>query len=122
MTTASSFWDRVQDELRTASERARREAERAVRSGVIQMDLVSLRRDRRRAQADLGERAHELWKTEKLESLREDPEALRLRTIVQSIEGLIAAKEEELKSVRSRVQGPDAAEAHESTPRPQDAR
>jgi len=69
MTTTSSFWDRVQDELRTASGKARREAERAVRTGVLQMDLVSLRRDRRRAQADLGERALALWKAEKLEDL-----------------------------------------------------
>ena len=110
MTTASSFWDRVQDELRTASGKARREAERAVRTGVLQMDLVSLRRDRRRAQADLGERALALWKAEKLEDLAGDSEALRLRTLVLSIEGLIAAKEEELRSIRSRVQGPGAAQ------------
>lgn len=108
MTTTSSFWDRVQDELRTASGKARKEAERAVRTGVLQMDLVSLRRDRNRAQAHLGGRALSLWTSEKLESLADDPEALRLKTLVQSIEGLIAAKEEELRSVRSRVQ--DAAQ------------
>ncbi|HYR52613.1 MAG TPA: hypothetical protein VET83_08360 [Candidatus Dormibacteraeota bacterium] len=110
MTTTTSFWDRVQDELRTASGKARREAERAVRTGVLRMDLVSLRRDRRRAQADLGERAAALWNAEKLESLSEDSEALRLKTLVQSIEGLIAAKEEELRSIRSRVPDPGAAE------------
>jgi hypothetical protein len=110
MTTTTSFWDRVQDELRTASGKARREAERALRTGVIQMDLVSLRRDRRRAQANLGERAVALWNAEKVESLAEDPEALRLRSLVRSIEGLIAAKEEELRSMRSRVPDPGAAE------------
>ena len=110
MTTTTSFWDRVQDELRTASGKARREAGRAVRTGVLQMDLVSLRRDRRRAQADLGERAVALWNAEKLESLAEDPEALRLRNLVLSIDELIAAKEVELRSMRSRVPDPGAAE------------
>ncbi len=110
MTTTSSFWDRVQDELRTASGKARKEAERAVRTGVLQMDLVSLRRDRGRAQAHLGERVLALWTAEKLETVADDPEAVRLKTLVQSIEGLIAAKEEELRSIRSRVQDPPAAE------------
>jgi hypothetical protein len=101
MTTASGFWNRVQDELRTASGKARKEAERAVRSGVIQMDLVSLRRSRGRAHAHLGERVLALWTAEKIESLGVDSETLRLKTRIQSIEGLIAAKEEELRSVRS---------------------
>ena len=105
MTTTSSFWNRVQDEVRTASGKARREAERAVRAGVIQMDLVSIRRDRRRAHAHLGERVLALWTEEKLESLAVDSEALRLKTLIQSIEGLIAAKEEELRSIRSRDSG-----------------
>lgn len=105
MTTTSSFWNRVQDEVRTVSGKARREAERAVRAGVIQMDLVSIRRDRRRAHAHLGERVLALWTEEKLESLAVDSEALRLKTLIQSIEGLIAAKEEELRSIRSRDSG-----------------
>ena len=108
MTNTSSFWDRVQCEFRTASGKARKEAERAVRTGVLRMDLVSLRRDRNRAQAHLGERALALWNAEKLGSLADDPEALRLKTLVQSIEGLIAAKDGELRSIRSRV--PDAAQ------------
>jgi len=108
MTTTSSFWDRVQDELRTASGKARREAGRAVRAGVLQVDLVSLRRDRNRAQANLGERVLALWSSEKLDSLAEDPETLRLKTLVQSIEGSIAAKEQELRFIRSRA--PDAAQ------------
>ncbi len=108
MTSTSSFWDRVQDELRTASGKARREAERAVRTGVLQMDLVSLRRDRNRSQAHLGERVLALWTSEKLDSIAEDSETLRLKTLVQSIEGLIAAKEQELRSIRSRA--PEAAQ------------
>jgi hypothetical protein len=107
MTTTSSFWDRVSDELRTASEKARKEAERAVRSGVLRMDLVSLRRDRGRTQAHLGERVLALWNDQNLEGLSQDPETLRLKSLVQSIEGLIAAKEEELRSLRSRTE--DAA-------------
>jgi hypothetical protein len=108
MTTAPKFWDRVSDELRTASGKARKEAERAVRTGVLQMDLVSLRRDRNRAQAHVGERVLALWRAEKLESVAEDPEALRLKALVQSIEGLIATKEQELRSIRTRI--PDAAQ------------
>ena len=108
MTTTSRFWNRVQDEFRTASGKARKEAERAVRTGVIQMDLVSIRRDRSRAHAHLGARVLALWTEERLESLAVDSEALRLRTLIHSIDGLIAAKEEELRSIRSR--GPGAAQ------------
>lgn len=111
MTTTPGFWDRVQDELRTASGKACKEAERAVRTGVLQMDLVSLRRDRGRAQAHLGERVLALWTAEKLATLQDDPEAVRLKSHVQSIEGLIAAKDQELRSIRSRVQNPPAAES-----------
>src|SRR5678816_2622679 len=102
-TAAPNFWDRLSEELKTASERARREAERAVRTGVLQMDLVSLRRDRGRTQSKIGKRVLELWNEEQLESLSSDPETLRLKGIVQSIEGVIAAKEEELRSVRTRT-------------------
>ena len=103
MTSTPKFWDRVQDEVRTASERARREAERALRSGVLRMDLVSLRRGRNRAHADLGARVLALWSKERLEDPTQDPEVLRLKTLVQSIEDLMAAKEQELRTIRSRV-------------------
>jgi hypothetical protein len=109
MTTTTGFWDRVQDEFRSASGKARKEAERAVRTGVLQMDLVSLRRDRGRTQAHLGERVLALWGSQRIESLTDDPETLRLKTLVQSIEGLIAAKEQELRSIRARAS--DAAQA-----------
>jgi|GEM_PF-1592136 len=101
MTTAQNFWDRVSGELKTASGKARTEAKRAVRTGVLQMDLVSLRRDRNRTQAHLGERVLALWGAEKFDSIAADPEALRLKALVQSIEGLIAAKEQELRSIRT---------------------
>ena len=107
MTGTTKFWDRFQEDLRTASGRARKEAERAVRNGMLRVDLVSLRRDRQRAEAHLGGRVLALWTGDRLVSLADDPEALRLKTLVQSIEGLIAAKEEELRSIRSRDQ--DAA-------------
>ena len=100
MTTTSNLWERLSEELLTASGKARKEAERAVRTGVLQMDLVSLRRDRNRTRARIGERVLSLWDVEKLESLGEDPETLRLKGLVQSIEGLIAAKEQELRSIR----------------------
>lgn len=102
-TATTGFWDRLSEELKTASDRARREAERAVRTGVLQMDLVSLRRDRNRARARIGERVLALWGEEKIGDLTQDPETLRLKAAVQSIEGLIAAKEEELRTVRSRT-------------------
>jgi hypothetical protein len=108
MTGTPRFWDRFQDELKTASGKARKEAERAVRSGMLRVDLVTLRRDRRRAEAYLGERVLALWGGDQLVALADDPEALRLRNLVHSIDGLIAAKEEELRSIRSRTQ--DAAE------------
>ncbi len=106
--TTTGFWDRVGDELRAASGKARKEAERAVRAGVLQMDLVSLRRDRSRSQAHLGERVLTLWGSEKLSSLPDDLETLRLKTLVRSIEEMIAAKEQELRSIRSRT--PDTAQ------------
>jgi hypothetical protein len=105
MTTTPSFWDRVSDELRTASGKARKEAKRAVRTGVLQMDLVSLRRDRNRAQAHLGERVLALWSAEALVSIVLDPESLRLKALVRSIEDSIAAKEQELRSIRSGTEG-----------------
>jgi len=103
MTTTAKFWDRLSEELKSASERARKEAERAVRTGVLQMDLVSLRRERHRTRAKIGERVLELWSSEKIETVASDPETLRLKDVVQSIEGLIAAKEQELRTVRTRT-------------------
>lgn len=102
MTSASNLWGRVQEEIRTVTERTRRGAERAVRTGVLRVDLVSHRRDRNRAHADLGERVLALWSEGRLESLAEDSEMLRLRELVRSIDRSIAAKEEELELLRAR--------------------
>jgi len=102
MTSTGRFWDRLSDELKTASDRARKEAERAVRTGVLQMDLVSLRRDRQRTRAMVGQRVLELWSADKLETVASDAETLRLKEVVHSIELLIAGKEQELRTVRSR--------------------
>jgi len=108
MTSTPNFWERVHDEVRSASERARKEAERALRSGVLQMDLVSLRRDRNRAHANLGERVLALWSQGTIDAFTEDAEALRLKALVQSIEGLIAAKEDELRALRARASEPSS--------------
>jgi hypothetical protein len=116
MTNAAKLWGRVQEELRTASERTRKGAERAVRTGVLQVDLVSLRRDKNRAQANLGERVLALWSQGNLDSLTTDPEVLRTRALVQTIDERIAAKEAELTSLRAPA--PDAADRHEQSPDP----
>jgi len=116
MANAAKLWDRVQEELRTASERTRKGAERAVRTGVLQVDLVSLRRDRNRAQANLGERVLALWSQGNLESLATDPEILRTKALVHTIDERMAAKEAELTSLRA--PSADAADSHEQSPDP----
>jgi hypothetical protein len=94
------FWDRLQDEVRTGYERTRRTTQRAVRIGVLRVDLLSLRRDRSRAMAQLGERAHFHWNAESLATLDQDPEALRLRSLIEGIERCIVSKEAELSTLR----------------------
>ena len=116
MTNASKLWDRVQEEFKTASERTRKGAERAVKTGVLQVDLVSLRRDKNRAQANLGERVLALWSQGSLDSLTTDPEVLRTKALVETITERIAAKEAELTSLRA--PSPDAAERREQSPDP----
>ena len=94
------FWDRLQDEVRTGYERTRRMSKRVVRIGVLRVDLLSLRRDRSRAMAQLGERAYFLWSAESLATLDGDPEALRLRSLIEGIERCIVSKESELSTLR----------------------
>ncbi len=69
--------------------------------GVIGVDLVSLRRDRMRAHANLGERVLKLWSAGDPGVLEWDPESLRLRELVESLEALIWAKELELRELRA---------------------
>ena len=102
MTKASELWDRVRGEFQVTADRTRRGAERVLRSGVLQVDLLSLRRDRNRAHADFGERVLSLWHSDRLAMLVEDPELLRLKTLVQTIDESVAAKEEELRLLRAR--------------------
>src|SRR5512143_2294698 len=100
MTPQAGFWDRLQDEVRTGYDRTRRTTRRTVRIGVLRVDLLSLRRDRTRALAQLGERAFFLWNAGSLASLEGDEEALRLRSLVEGIERCIADKEAELQTLR----------------------
>jgi hypothetical protein len=100
MADTSKFWNRVQEECRTVATRTRARAKRAVRQGVLQVDLVSLRRDRGRALADLGERVLRLWSEGGLASLEGDAEARRLKALVESIESGITAREAEAAELR----------------------
>ena len=88
-------------------------ARRAVRRGVLQVDLVSLRRDRGRALADLGRRALRLWSEGRPAALESDAEALRLRALVNSIDTAVAAKEAEAAALRQSRTDEAPAEPHE---------
>lgn len=107
MAPQTGFWDRLQDEVRTGYERTRRTTKRTVRIGVLRVDLLSLRRDRTRALAQLGERAYLLWDAGSLATLDQDGEALRLRALVEGIERCMADKEEELQSLRKEAETAD---------------
>jgi hypothetical protein len=106
MARASELWGRVRGEIKTTADRTRRGAERALRSGVLNVDLISLRRDRNRAHADLGERVLSLWRSGRLGALAEDGEFIRLKTLVETIDESVAAKEEELRQLRAREREP----------------
>jgi hypothetical protein len=95
MADTGGFWNRVQEECRGVATRTGARAKRAVRQGVLQVDLVSLRRDRGRALADLGERLLKLWAEGNVSSLERDAEALRLKGVVEEIERNLAAREAE---------------------------
>lgn len=105
MAGESGFWSRVGDEVRSASDRTRRTARKAVQIGMLRVDLVSLRRDRSRALADLGERALTLWNEGTFHAVESDAEALRLRSWIGSIDDLIGAKTAELERLRAESGG-----------------
>jgi len=111
MASQTGFWDRLQDEVRTGYERTRRTTRRTVRMGVLRVDLLSLRRDRSRALAQMGERAYLLWNAESLASLDHDPEALRARSLIEGIDRCIADKEAELQSLRKEAEAGEPAAA-----------
>jgi hypothetical protein len=95
--------------------RVRNTARRAVRQGVLRVDLVSLRRDRGRALSDLGVRAMRAWAGPGTASLETDAEAIRLRALIRSIEDQIAAKEAEAATLRQAAR-PPAPAASEGQP------
>jgi hypothetical protein len=105
MSDPGKFWSRVQEEGKAVFGRTRSAANRAVRQGVLQVDLVSLRRDRTRALASLGECALRLWSEGRITSFESDPEAARLRTWVEAIDGAIATKETEAAALRQPAAG-----------------
>jgi hypothetical protein len=96
----TSFWDRISEEVRSVSDRTKRGARRTFQTGVLRVDLLSLRRDRSRALADLGERVLVFWKTGTLSAIESDAEAIRLRSRIASTEDLIEAKRVELERLR----------------------
>lgn len=114
MNAPTSFWNRVRDEVRSVSSRTSRGARKAFDEGVLRVDLVSLRRERRRAFADLGERALSLWNRGELSRLESDPEMLRLRARVEGVDAAIAAKEAELIRLRAATEPAPSAPAPEA--------
>ena len=117
MAATGGFWERMQDEVRSVSDRTRRGTQRAVRMGVLRVDLVSLRRGRARALAHLGERALLVWGRPEPGSLERDGEASRLKTLIEEIGRTIEGKERELERLGA---GHDPEPAP-SDPAPDDA-
>jgi hypothetical protein len=101
MAGETGFWSRMSEEFRSVSGRTRASARRAVSIGVLQVDLVSLRRDRSRALSDMGARALALWDSGTPHALESDAEALRLRTWIASIDEIMRVKRAELERLRA---------------------
>jgi hypothetical protein len=96
-----TFWTKVGEEVRSVADRTKRGALRAVQMGVLRVDLVSLRRDRSRALADLGEQLLRIWNAGSPDAIDSDAEALRLKSRIASIDDLIGAKQVELERLRN---------------------
>ena len=101
MAAAQNLWDRVRQDVRGLSERTRRGTQRAIEQGVLRVDLVSLRRTRRRALADLGERTLKFWNWGRMAELSGDAEANRLRVRIAEVDDRIREKEELLARLRA---------------------
>ncbi len=119
----NGMWNRFRDEVRSASSRTRRGARRAFETGVLRVDLVSLRRQRRQVLADLGERLIVLWNRGDREDrdpfvgAGSDPELLRLRARLLEADAAIASKEAELHRLREPVEeAPPAPAPSGATP------
>lgn len=114
MNTPTSMWSRIRDEVRSVSDRTRRGARRAFDEGVLRVDLVSLRRERRRGLADLGERTLIVWNKGEFSRMESDPEMIRLRARVEGVDAAIAAKEVELSHLRAATEKAPHASAPEA--------
>lgn len=101
MAATQNFWDRVREDVRDLSERTRQGTRRAIEEGVLRVDLVSLRRSRRRALADLGERTLKFWISGRMSEFSEDAEAIRLRTRIAEVDDRIREKEDALARLRA---------------------
>lgn len=121
MAATSGFWERMQEEVRSVSERTRRGTRRAVRMGILRVDLVSLRRSRTRTLAHLGERALLRWGDAEPGALERDAEASRLKAVIAEIDRTIAEKEVELTRLAagsdSEAEPPDPASGAPSSSR-----
>lgn len=97
---AGNLWNRVRDDVRELTERTRHGTKRAIEQGVLRVDLVSLRRARSRALADLGGRALHHWDAGRTAQLETDAEAIRLRARIAELDGRIREKEVALAAAR----------------------
>lgn len=102
MPTAGSLWERVREDVRGLTERTRRGTRRAIEQGVLRVDLVSLRRARTRALADLGGRALAFWSGGRTAELELDAEAVRLRARIAELDSRVRDKEDTLARLRAR--------------------
>lgn len=120
MSAPGTLWDRLRDEVRSVKDRTKRGAQRAFDEGVLRVDLVSLRRERHRALADLGERTLTLWRQGEPSRLESDPETIRLRERVDGVDAAIAEKEDELHRLRTAKESappaPDSEASDQTTP------
>jgi len=98
---AGSLWDRVREDVRGFTERTRHGTRRAIEQGVLRVDLVSLRRARTRALADLGGRTLTFWNKGRTVDLESDAEAIRLRARIAELDGSIREKEGALERLRA---------------------
>ena len=98
--TAGNLWDRVRQDVRGLTERTRHGTRRAIERGVLRVDLVSLRRARTRALADLGGRTLAFWNRGRTVDLESDAEATRIRARIAELDGLIREKEDALERLR----------------------
>jgi hypothetical protein len=97
---AGNLWDRVREDVRGLTERTRHGTRRAIERGVLRVDLVSLRRARTRALADLGGRALVFWDSGRTKELESDAEAVRLRARIAEVDGRIREKQDALDQLR----------------------